>query len=82
VLFRSQIWKGWVGNPDAVPYISNLMPVLFWTDAMFVNSQKIIAGEWTGEQAGQNAYEVTQKWVEQNPDLVEKYSQWAKDLGA
>ncbi|MDI6696094.1 MAG: extracellular solute-binding protein [Anaerolineales bacterium] len=78
----NQIWKGWVGNPDAVPYISNLMPVLFWTDAMFVNSQKIIAGEWTGEQAGQNAYEVTQKWVEQNPDLVEKYSQWAKDLGA
>ena len=74
------IWQQWVGGPDTVPYISNLMPVLFWTDAMFVNSQKIIAGEWTGEQAGQNAYEVTKKWVEQNPDMVEKYSKWAKDL--
>lgn len=76
-----QIWKGWVGGPDTVPYISNLMPVLFWTDAMFVNSQKIISGEWTGEQAGQNAYDVTKKWVEQNPDMKEKYTIWAKDLG-
>jgi len=57
------------------------MPVLFWTDAMFVNSQKIISGEWTGEQAGQNAYDVTKKWVEQNPDMKEKYTIWAKDLG-
>ena len=70
---------GWI-KADNVPYISNLMPVLFWTDAMFVNSQKIISGEWTAEQAGQNAYEVTQKWVEQNPDLVEKYATWAKDF--
>ena len=69
----------WVEG-DNVPYISNLMPGVFWTDAMFVNSQKIITGEFTGEQAGQNAYDVTQKWKEQNPDLVEKYSLWAKDL--
>ena len=34
-----------------------------------------------GEQAGQNAYDVTKKWVEQNPDMKEKYSIWAKDLG-
>jgi multiple sugar transport system substrate-binding protein len=69
----------WVEG-DNVPYICNLMPGVFWTDAMFVNSQKVISGEFTGEQAGQNAYEVTQKWKEQNPDLVEKYSLWAKDL--
>jgi raffinose/stachyose/melibiose transport system substrate-binding protein len=74
-----QIWAGWV-NGEVVPYISDLMPVLFWTDAMFVNSQKIIAGEWTPEQCGQNAYDVTTKWVEQNPDFVEKYSKWAADL--
>ena len=41
----------------------------------------VISGEYTGEQAGQNAYDVTMKWKEQNPDLVEKYSTWAKDLG-
>ncbi len=70
----------WVEG-DTIPYISNLMPGVFWTDAMFVNSQKIISGEYTGEQAGQNAYDVTMKWKEQNPDLVEKYSTWAKDLG-
>jgi ABC-type glycerol-3-phosphate transport system substrate-binding protein len=73
------IWEGWVVG-DGVAYISNLMPTLFWTDAMFVNSQKIVAGEYTGEQAGQNAADVTQKWVEQNPDLVEKYKIWANDL--
>ncbi len=78
-LFK-QIWSNWLANEDAVPYISNLMPVLFWTDAMFVNSQKIIGGEYTAAQAGENAAAVTQKWKEQNPDLVEKYAIWANDL--
>ncbi len=74
-----QIWETWVNGPH-VPYISNLMPTLFWTDAMFVNSQKIISGEFTGEQAGDNAQQVAEKWKEQNPDLLENYSTWAKDL--
>jgi hypothetical protein len=47
---------------------------------MFVNSQKIIAGEYTGEEAGANAEEVSQKWREQNPDFVENYETWQKDL--
>ena len=58
------------------------MPTLFWTDAMFVNSQKILAGEMTGEEAGQNAQDVSEKWVKQNPDMVENYKTWAKDLAA
>jgi len=76
------IWQNWIKNPDSIPYISNLMPTLFWTDAMFVNSQNIISGTFTGEQAGQNAYDVTQKWVQQNPDLAEKYKAWSKEMGA
>jgi hypothetical protein len=56
------------------------MPVLFWSDAMFVNSQKIIAGEYTGEEAGVNAEEVSRKWREQNPDFVNNYETWRKDL--
>ena len=78
--YIKNIWQNWIKNPDAVPYISNLMPTLFWTDAMFVNSQNIISGKFTGEQAGQNAYDVTQKWTQQNPDLVDKYKKWAADL--
>ena len=74
-----QIWQEWMQG-DSIPYISNLMPVLFWTDAMFVNSQKIIAGEYTGEEAGANAEEVSRKWREQNPDFVENYKTWQKDL--
>lgn len=69
----------WV-QADNVPWLSNLMPVLFWTDAMFVNQQKIVAGEWNGEQAAENSYEITQKWLEQNPDMVENYKTWKKDL--
>ncbi len=75
-----QIWDTWI-NGDNVPYISNLMPTMFWTDAMFVNSQNIISGEFTGEQAGENANQVAQRWREQNPDLLEYYTLWAKDLG-
>jgi raffinose/stachyose/melibiose transport system substrate-binding protein len=74
-----QIWQEWMQG-DSIPYISNLMPVLFWSDAMFVNSQKIIAGEYTGEEAGGNAEGVSRKWREQNPDFVENYKTWQKDL--
>jgi raffinose/stachyose/melibiose transport system substrate-binding protein len=74
-----ELWSKWIKG-DGVVYISNLMPTLFWTDAMFVNSQKIVAGEFTGEQAGELAQEVAQKWREQNPDLLEKYTAWAKEL--
>jgi multiple sugar transport system substrate-binding protein len=74
------IWDQWITG-DNVPYISNLMPTLFWTDAMFVNSQKIVSGEYTGEQAGENANAVAQRWREQNPDLLENYTIWAEDLG-
>ena len=76
-----EIWETWIVGPDTVPYIANLMPGLFWTDAMFVNAQNIISGEFTGEQAGENAAAVTQRWADQNPDLVENYSIWAQDLG-
>ncbi len=73
------VWQNWM-HGENVPYISNLMPTLFWTDAMFVNSQKIISGEFTGEQAGENARDVAEKWREQNPDFVKKYTIWANDL--
>ena len=34
----------------------------------------------TGEQAGDLAAEVTEKWKQQNPDMVENYTTWGKDL--
>ena len=69
-----QLHDQWInGGGNGVSYISNLMPTLFWTDAMFVNSQKIIDGQFTGEQAGNLAAEVAKKWRDQNPDLLEKY---------
>jgi raffinose/stachyose/melibiose transport system substrate-binding protein len=75
-----EVWQTWVGSEDVIPYLGGLMPVLFWTDASFVNSQKVISGEWNGEQCGQNAQDVTNKWIEQNPDMVEKYTLWTEDL--
>jgi len=75
-----QIAERWMQGKDRIPYISNLMPVLFWTDAMFVNAQKVVAGEYDGAKAGENAQAVAGKWREQNPDLFEKYQAWAKDL--
>jgi ABC-type glycerol-3-phosphate transport system substrate-binding protein len=75
------IYDNWVAVPNNV-YIPDLMPTLFWTDAMFVASQKILGGEMTGEEAGELATEITEKWKQQNPDLVEKYSQWSEELAA
>ncbi|MBI1880382.1 MAG: extracellular solute-binding protein [Chloroflexi bacterium] len=71
----------WVSGTHNV-YVADLMPTLFWTDAMFVASQKILAGELTGEASGDLAHDVTEKWKSQNPDMVENYTKWGKDLAA
>jgi raffinose/stachyose/melibiose transport system substrate-binding protein len=62
-------------------YIANLMPTMFWKDAMFVISQKILAGEMTGAQSADKAHEITEKWKSQNPDMLGRYRAWAKELG-
>jgi multiple sugar transport system substrate-binding protein len=62
--------------------IEDLMPNTFWTDAMFVASQKIVSGELTGAQAGELAHSVTEGWKAANPDTVNNYAIWGNDLGA
>ena len=78
---QAEIHAKWVASPN-VPYIPNLMPTLFWTDAMFVASQKIAGRNMNGEQAGELASQITDKWKKQNPDLVENYAAWAADFAA
>ena len=74
-----QLWSGWL-NTDFLPWIADLMPVMFWSDAMFVNAQNVLAGKSTAEQCAENSYQVTQKWFQQKPDMVEKYTIWKEDL--
>ena len=61
-------------------YVADLMPGLFWTDAMFVISQKILGGSMKGSESGDYAAKITQKWKKQNPDQVKHYTTWGKDL--
>jgi multiple sugar transport system substrate-binding protein len=61
-------------------YIPDLMPGLFWTDAMFVAAQEIVGGNWTGEQAGEQNAGIAQQWRDLNPDLVENYQIYAQGL--
>jgi ABC-type glycerol-3-phosphate transport system substrate-binding protein len=77
--FLKTVYDGWWAGPHNV-YIADLMPTLFWTDAMFVASQKILAGTLTGEQSGDLAHDVTEKWKKQNPDEVENFTKWGNDL--
>lgn len=70
----------WAGDHNV--YIADLMPTLFWTDAMFKISQDILGGKLQGSESGAVAAGVTEKWKQQNPDLVEKYTVWGKDLEA
>ena len=47
---------------------------------MLVASQSIVNGDMTGEEAGEQNARVVQEWRDFNPDLVDKYQQWADDL--
>lgn len=77
--FLKGVYDQWWAGPHNV-YVADLMPTLFWTDAMFVASQKILSGELKGEESGALAADVTQKWKDQNPDLLENYTKWGADL--
>jgi raffinose/stachyose/melibiose transport system substrate-binding protein len=77
-LIKSVVERWFLGNN--VLTIEDLMPNKFWTEAMFVASQKIVAGELTGEQAGDLAHDVTEAWKTTNPDTVNNYAIWGNDL--
>jgi ABC-type glycerol-3-phosphate transport system substrate-binding protein len=79
--FLAAVYDQWWAQDHNV-YIADLMPTLFWTDAMFKISQDILGGKLQGSESGAVAAEVTEKWKQQNPDLVEKYTIWGKDLEA
>lgn len=74
-----QLWDVWVAGTNT-SYVPNLMPGLFWTDAMFVAAQEIIAGNMTGEQAGEQNQSIAEQWKALNPDLVENYQIYAQGL--
>jgi ABC-type glycerol-3-phosphate transport system substrate-binding protein len=76
-----EVQEKWVAGDHNV-YIADLMPTKFWTDAMFVASQKILAGDMTGEEAGNLAHDVAETWKKQNPDMVDNYTKWGDDLSA
>jgi multiple sugar transport system substrate-binding protein len=74
-----QVYKAWFASPNNV-YIADLMPTKFWTDAMFVASQKILAGTLTGAKSGDLAKQVADTWKKQNPLLVRNFQTWGKGL--
>jgi raffinose/stachyose/melibiose transport system substrate-binding protein len=79
--FLKTVYETWWAGDHNV-YVADLMPTLFWTDAMFVISQDILGGKLKGSESGEIAAQVTEKWKKQNPDLVENYTAWGQDLAA
>ena len=77
--FMKQVYDAWVAGPH-VPYIGDLMPVPFWTDVLFVASQRILTGQMVAEQAAELAYSVTEAWKTANPDTVNNCARWRRDL--
>jgi ABC-type glycerol-3-phosphate transport system substrate-binding protein len=73
------VWARWVHGKTTV-YVNEMMPSLVLSDAVNVNTEKAILGTFTPEQCGENAYNVVQKWREQNPDILEKYVVWANSM--
>jgi raffinose/stachyose/melibiose transport system substrate-binding protein len=76
------MWKNFGEAPDNIPYISNVVPGQFYDQALLPAAQQIVQGKITGEQAGELAAKVAGEWRDFNPDMVENYKKWAKDLSA
>jgi raffinose/stachyose/melibiose transport system substrate-binding protein len=75
------LWQGW-GQSENIPYLSNLVPGQFYEQALLPAAQQVVQGKITGEQAGELAAKVAGEWRDFNPDMVDHYKQWAKDLSA
>lgn len=75
------LWTRW-GKGDPITNITNLMPGQFYEQAAIPTGQSIISAGMSGEEAGELAARVAQEWRDFNPDLVEKYRQWAAELSA
>ena len=73
------MWKNW-GEGDNIPYLSNLVPGQFYEQALLPAAQQVVQGKITGEQAGELAAKVAKEWRDFNPDMVDNYKKWAKDL--
>jgi len=76
-----KMWKDFGQSPN-IPYISNLVPGQFYDQALLPAAQQVVQGKITGEQAGDLAAKVAKEWRDFNPDMVDHYKKWAKDLSA
>ncbi|HVT54231.1 MAG TPA: extracellular solute-binding protein [Dongiaceae bacterium] len=74
------MWKKWGQGPN-IPYLSNVVPGQFYDQALLPTSQQVVSGKSTGEEAGALAAKVAKEWRDFNPDMVDNYKKWAKDLG-
>jgi ABC-type glycerol-3-phosphate transport system substrate-binding protein len=75
------MWKNW-GQSENIPYVSNVVPGQFYDQAMLPAAQQVVQGQMTGEQAGDLAAKIAGEWRDFNPDMVDNYKKWAKDLSA
>lgn len=73
------MWQKWGLSPN-ISNVTNLVPGLWYERAAIPTGQRIVAGEITGEQAGELASDVAKEWRDFNPDMVENYRKWADDL--
>lgn len=74
-----EMWRAW--NVDnQITNVTNLMPGQFYEQAAIPTGQQVAQGAMTGEEAGDLAARVAQEWRDFNPDLVEYYQDWVKDL--
>lgn len=75
------LWENWGLKPN-ISNVTNLMPGQFYERAAIPTGQQIVAGAMTGEQAGELAANTAKEWRDFNPDMVENYRKWVKDLSA
>ena len=66
----------------AVDDQNDVVPGQFYDQALLPTAQQVVQGQITGEQAGELAAKVAGEWRDFNPDMVENYKKWAKDLSA
>jgi len=69
-----------INAPEPIPWVSELIPPNVMNDIGYGIFQQVFTGELTPEKLGQEAQNSMERWIEEDPDMVQNYINWLSNI--